>query len=181
MKNKNKILLVSLPLLLSLFGLILLAITESAIAGFLANTGYGLAKLAGIFFLTQHTDFFKTLYFKAIAALLGTVIVGALFQLMHWPGATIILSVSLLAIAVTYGLRFAYKDEKNRPDKLKLAWVLVAYLGTALFFMDWIPQSFLYAADVLLWVCIIDFLLTDYRSEQQIAPTVSIDMDNSTK
>ncbi|MFT3796122.1 GldL-related protein [Flavobacterium sp.] len=169
MKNQIKILLVALPLFIALIGWIMTAIAPGPVATFLIDTGYNVAKLAGMLFLVQHTDFIKTPYFKLIACCLVGVIIGALFKLMHWPGATVILSGSLLAIAVIYLLRFAHKEEKGRSDKLKLAWVLTAYIGTALFFMDWIPRDFLYTADILLWLSIIDFLITDYKSEQQNA------------
>lgn len=172
MKNKTKILLVAMPLFIALIGLFMLAIASSAIGTFLADMGYNLAKLAGILFLVQHTDFIKTPYFKLIACCLVGVAIGALFYLMHWPGATVTLSVSLLAVAVIYALRFANKAERNRSDKLKLAWILVAYIGTALFFIDWLSRNFLYLAEVLLWLNIIDFLVTDYKSEQQITDTV---------
>ncbi len=61
---------------------------------------------------------------------LTVVLVGAMFKIMHWPGANMMLILSLSGLMVIYAARYAFKPRKDLLDNLKViffcSWILAA-------------------------------------------------------
>lgn len=86
----------------------------------------GIARIGAIFLLAREGTSFKRKYFRPIFfMLLALVWTGALFKIMHWEWANIMLFGGLLGMAVTYCFAFATKPIKSALDILKLVWVIL--------------------------------------------------------
>ncbi|MBL8002074.1 MAG: hypothetical protein JNL05_08950 [Flavobacteriales bacterium] len=59
-----------------------------------------------------------------LRAAIGTVLMGVLFKLQHWPGAAALMQTGVLGIVVLYPLRYAAKRPKAFLDHVKLGLAL---------------------------------------------------------
>lgn len=56
---------------------------------------------------------------------LGTVLIGLVFMLQHWPMAMTLLIIGAAAIVLLYPVRYAAKSEKSFLDHVKLGLVIL--------------------------------------------------------
>ena len=61
--------------------------------------------------------------------LLGLVVVGFVFKIMHWPMANLMLIAGAICLLVFYGFHFYKKEQKTEFDYIKLIWI-VAFSST---------------------------------------------------
>ena len=102
-----------------------------------------------------------TWYFR-LGLLLGSLLlVGALFKLLHWAGADVLLLVSLGGLALTYAMRFARKQAKSQFDVLKLVLVLGSCGSTLLLLLHLAPREVRYLPPCLLALAVLDFLYVE--------------------
>lgn len=166
MKNKISFIAIIIFLLVSITGLFLIEFSLQKKLGETLNTiGLSFAQLIGLIMLVTNGTILTTKIFRTIQVGIGFLIIGAMFKIMHWPGASIILLVSMFTIAITYLVRFIYKKNKNRLDVLKLLWVLFSYIGGFLILMHIIPSEYSNIAHVILWLAIIDFVITGIKNK----------------
>ncbi len=74
----------------------------------------------------------KTVYFRIMLVFLALLLLGVLFKLEYLPGASLLLTVSILGIILTYVFRTLKKRQPGLLDWLKLSWLITAatiYLG----------------------------------------------------
>ena len=50
---------------------------------------------------------------------------GALFKVMHWPYANILMLIGGVSIGLLYTIRFLNKEDKSKLDYVKIAIVLI--------------------------------------------------------
>jgi hypothetical protein len=140
-------------------GLLLDALAVGGNVGDLLLT-YGLlvGQLAGLCLLLRNGTLLRSGYFRIIQGLLGLMLVGALFTIMHWARGRELLAASLVGIALTYTVHFVRKSCKTLLDILKLLWVLAAYIGGALVSQHLISRDVVYLTYGLLWLAVIKFV-----------------------
>lgn len=100
----------------------------------------------------------KILTFPLRLALI-ILIFGALFKVMHWPYANILMLIGGVLIGILYTIRFFFKKEKSKLDYIKLAMILVwvfSYLVKA-FHLFYVPYVF----EVLLLILFIYWFLVE--------------------
>jgi len=166
MKNKISLLTIIVFLSVSLSGLFIIEFSPQQKLGETLNTiGLSLAQLIGLIMLVTNGTILTTKIFRTIQIGIGFLMIGAIFKIMHWPGASIILLVSMFTIAITYLVRFIYKKNKIRLDVLKLLWVLFAYIGGLFILMHLLPPEFGNLTHLILWLAIIDFIITGIKNK----------------
>lgn len=166
MKNKISFIAIIIFLLVSISGLFIIEFSPQKKLGETLNTiGLSLAQLIGLIMLVTNGTILTTKIFRTIQIGIGFLMIGAIFKIMHWPGASIILLVSMFTIAITYLVRFIYKKNKIRLDVLKLLWVLFAYIGGLFILMHLLPPEFGNLTHLILWLAIIDFIITGIKNK----------------
>lgn len=72
----------------------------------------------------------KTFYFRIMLVFLAILMLGLLFKLEHLPGASMLMSTSILGLMITYLIRTFNKKKKVLLDWLKLSWfIAVAFIS----------------------------------------------------
>lgn len=76
------------------------------------------------------------------------LIFGALFKVMHWPYAKVLMLIGSVVIGLLYAIRFVNKKTKTKLDNVKLAIILIwvfNYLVTAfhLFYVSYVFEILL--------------------------------------
>jgi hypothetical protein len=166
MANKINILLLVISFIASIIGLsMILTIPENDLGYSIFEYGIGFTQFLGMILVLLNGTIIGTIYFKIIEFLTVSIFAGAAFKIMHWPGSSIILLVSLFGVVITYLIRFINKKEKGHLDILKLLWVLSAYIGGAMLFQHWVPTEFLYITQGLLCLTIIDYIIIGIKSK----------------
>lgn len=116
--TKNKILLIVLFFSLSL-----------VIGGFfvpaLKIVGTYLFILTGLYLMLLNGSFIQTRWFNLVRLAISLLLIGALFKIMHWPGADILIISSALVLIIAYLSHFFYKPRKMPIDYGKLLIVLI--------------------------------------------------------
>lgn len=90
----------------------------------------------------KHTTIRKTVYFRIMLIFLAMLLPGALFKSEHLPGASALITISILGIIITYIIRTFKKKKQVLLDWIKLSWLLataITYLGTVEHF---IPREY---------------------------------------
>lgn len=159
MKNKHLLILILIAFMIFLFGLIINLSGDAAFGSVWVSLGLSFVNLLGINLLVKNGTLRKTTYFKLISVFIGLLIFGAMFKVMHWPGASIILIISLIGIPLIYTIHFLKKTIKNILDFLKLAWVLTPYIAVLFVIMNWGPKELTYLSNIIMLFSIIHFAL----------------------
>ena len=75
---------------------------------------------------------------------ISVLLLGALFKIMHWPYASIVMLLSISGILILYPLRFCFITEKSTMDYVKLALVVLWCLNylTKVFHLYQLPLFF---------------------------------------
>ncbi len=120
--------------------------------------GLWISELAGFFMLILNGTFIKTRFFKILNGAAALIIVGALFKIMHWQYADLLLTMGLIGTILIYFLSFLKKPLKKRLDFLKLTWVIVAFAIAILRFAHLIGEEYQVLSSTLIWLAIIDYL-----------------------
>lgn len=84
----------------------------------------------------------KTVYFRIMLVFLAVLLLGVLLKLEHLPGASLLITVAVTGIIITYVIRTVKKKKRGLLDWLKLSWLTTAaltYLGIAEHF---IPKEY---------------------------------------
>ncbi len=129
----------------------------------LLTYGLELGRLLAWGLLVTSGTIIGTWYFRLIMFLASMLLVGALFKLLHYPGASLMLWVSLPGIMLTYSVRFAYKAHKGQFDIMKLVLVLVSGSSALLLLMRLAPMEVRFLPPCLLSLTVLDFLYLENR------------------
>lgn len=105
----------------------------------------------------------KTVYFRIICFCIGFYILGALFKIMHWQGSSIIISVSLLSVAITYVIRFIKKNPKTVLDIFKMIWVILIAVESILRLEHLIRTEDLILGELVGWFVILFSVIEAYK------------------
>lgn len=157
MKNKIFLILIGIGLLITLAGLFMLMVTNFESGTMLLSSGLSIVNLLGLILLIKNGSILKTIYFKIISLFITIVIFGAMFKIMHWPGATILLMIGLIGIPIVYIFRFINKPAKAPLDVLKLLWVVISYTTTLAVVMHWLPREVTYIPNIIMLATVIYF------------------------
>lgn len=170
MTNKHYIHYIILSLLLAATGLLMMLLESTGNTGeLLLNAGLGVGQILGMLLLLQNGNIQGTVYFRIIRFCMGLILLGAMFKIMHWPGANLILLLSMFGVAITYGIWFLRKKQKGRLDFLKLVWVLSAFIGTVLVILHWVKPGITYIAYGFFWLSLVDFVATGLKTKTLFA------------
>ena len=170
LSNKLYLILIQISLIVAAIGLVLNNFTNAIGLGeTLLNYGFNIGHLLALLLLMKNGTIYKTTYWRIIQFSFGLTILGAMFKIMHWPFAGPILLTSFLSIVITYTIRFYNKKEKRRLDILKFIWVLSYYTGATLIIQHWGPYEVAYFSLGILWLMIIDFVISGVKSKTLFA------------
>jgi len=99
-----------------------------------------------------------TWYFRLSLWLGGLLLLGALFKISHYPGASVLLFGGVGGLMLTYGVRFARKPTQDQFDAVKLLLVLGTGSCAALRLLHLAPAELRYLPPCLLSLAVLDFL-----------------------
>lgn len=122
--------------------------------------------LIGSYLLISNGSTKNTWVFWVLMFQVGIFGIGMLFKIMHWPNANEFLLGAGGSIFITYLIAFILKKKKGRLDILKLLWVFTATVGALLVIFHIIPREYVYVRDVLFWIMVTDFVLTENKRIQ---------------
>jgi hypothetical protein len=168
MKNKHYIYLLIFLFSGSLLAFIISSVMpDNLIFTEITTEGFSLTSITGIVFLMRNGTFYKTIFFKITLGLFALISVGALFKIMHWPGANIALILGFSGTVVNYAIHYTKKQTKSLTDYLKLLWVTLSFLISLGIIMHWGFKDFAIIPQVILLVTIVHFVYTN-RSNQPL-------------
>jgi hypothetical protein len=126
----------------------------------------GIGKLIALHLLIKHGTLLHTSIWRYMRLAFGVVILGALFKIQHWPGAGIIVTAGLLAIAILYVIHYATKTIKRWSDHLKALWVVLAFsvsITDFLHLLSW--GDYLKAAAFMIFWCAFAAFIRERRHD----------------
>jgi hypothetical protein len=89
-----------------------------------------LGQLRGVVFVFDQGTLIKNKPFLLlILAFLGLTFMGAVWKIMHYNFADIMLLTGLIGVPTIYAMHFFKKQDKQRLDILKLAWVIASCMA----------------------------------------------------
>ena len=86
---------------------------------------------------------------------ISILILGAMFKIMHWPGANLIMVSAFSAIALMYLFRFLKLESKSVLDYVILGLAISFAVRGTLIILHWpgaTISTFVFAALLLLWI-----------------------------
>lgn len=94
-----------------------------------------IVQLVALDMILKESTVFFTGYFRFISLCIGVLIIGALFKIMHWPGADQMVLISMSGIAVIYTIRVLHKKRLRFLDISKWAWLITGITSSLLSFL----------------------------------------------
>src|SRR5688500_708020 len=88
---------------------------------FYARQIVALAENVGIIMMLVNGTFIRSRLYKIAQFIVGLVVVGFLFKILHWQGADELLFYPFIILFCLYGVHFINKKPKRRLDVLKVA------------------------------------------------------------
>lgn len=129
--------------------------------------GLRIGGVIGFSLLLSNGTFIKTKYFKIALVIFAIVIIGVLLKILHWiPYANYIITLGISGVVITYFLSFLKKQTKKQLDYLKLIWVIVGFTISILGFSHFLKGEYEGLGIYILWVLIIDFVVTELISRK---------------
>lgn len=141
------------------------AFTTVSDSDFLLTIGLWLIEVAGMFLLLRNGTFLKTRYSRIAMGLTALMIIGALFKIMHWSFQNILLLIGCIGIVFSYLLYFVQKPIKKRLDYLKLAWVVIKYVGALFAINHIITTEYQILTLVLMILALMDYMLPKIKNK----------------
>jgi uncharacterized membrane protein len=83
---------------------------------------------------------------------LGVAIIGALFKILHWPGANILLILGLSWLAIVSFIRSAYVQERSTQGYLNGLSNALMIIGVLFKMMHWPHAMMMLYIGIALWV-----------------------------
>ncbi|WP_025665641.1 GldL-related protein [Aquimarina megaterium] len=163
--NQTLTILIILGVLITLIGWFLSSFTTIENSDFLFRIGLWLIEVPGMFLLLSNGTFLKTRYSRIAMGLTALMIIGVLFKIMHWSFQNILLLIGCIGIVFSYLLHFVQKPIKKRLDYLKLAWVIVKYIGAILFLSHVIGKEYQILTTVLMILALMDYMLPRIKNK----------------
>ncbi|WP_299242218.1 hypothetical protein [uncultured Aquimarina sp.] len=84
---------------------------------------------------------------------------------MHWSFGNPILVGGCIGIVISYLIHFLKKPIKKRIDYLKMVWVIVLYIGSALRLYHIIPRDYRILTTVLMILALMDYMLPKIKNK----------------
>ncbi|AXT55384.1 hypothetical protein D1815_06290 [Aquimarina sp. AD1] len=163
--NQTLTILIILGILMSLTSVFLLNFTSVANSDFLLTIGIWLIEMGGMFLLLHNGTFIKTVYSRIVMGMFVLILVGTVFKIMHWPFNNMIIIVGCVGIVCVYVLHFTKKPIKKRLDYLKLAWVVLLYIGAILKLYHLIFGDYRILTVVLMILALMDYMLPKIKNK----------------
>ncbi|AFM05572.1 hypothetical protein Fleli_3241 [Bernardetia litoralis DSM 6794] len=138
---------------------------------YLIQGGFTLAQWWGIYLIFKNGTTKNTFYWQIIRFLLGVLVFGVFFKIMHWPFAGIMLMVSLLGISFTYLVRFVAKNDFSVLSILKFLWVFSTGILSFLSITRIIPKNnntISFIPLILFCMLFTLFLSQEYKSKKAL-------------
>ena len=95
-----------------------------------------------VYMMVSDSKLMKTIYGKLLAIEFAIFFIGILWKIQHWPGASLILLVSGLAMMITYMARFINKKETQLLDWLKISWVFSFVVSHIIFLRFFVLEMY---------------------------------------
>jgi hypothetical protein len=157
MSNKTTLFLIGTLLLVGILGFVLPGDSPNKVTQF----GLGAAHLIALYMLINNGTLRSTWFWFLILGCVLLALLGAMFKIMHWPYANMMLLAGLCSIGLAYLASFLRKPSKGIFDVLKLIWVWLNYGSMLLFLYRAITASVYYWTSIvsilLFWALVIHF------------------------
>jgi hypothetical protein len=128
------------------------------------------AEMLSLLVLVIYGTFKKSPYFSYTLGAMGLILVGALFKILHYPGADQLLALPFLIVPILYLPHFIAKPSKNLVDYMKLCSVVLFSLPAPLhalqIFSDPLKLILEDVFTVLLFATVIAFVAQDERKRR---------------
>ncbi len=98
-----------------------------------------------------------TYYWGILMVLFSVLIIGALFKIQHWEGASLIITLSVYSTVAVYMVRFITKKRKTLLDVLKLLLVIIYSASYYMRVMHWIPELYTRFTPIIFLAVIFEF------------------------
>jgi hypothetical protein len=168
MTTKRNLIGILISAVFSISGATFLLFENEVIGTPLLSLGNIMAFVFGLIMILAHSEIVGTKYWKIILlTFIASNILGFL-PAVEGINLTYIFIPILLTYLITYLIWFAKKSKLKHLDILKLLWIIAMTLIPILVFFKAIPDFFIYAGDIILWVLIIDFILLGVRNKNLI-------------
>lgn len=166
-KNKTLLIIIGVSVVAILSGLILLLISpQNDLSLMLIDSGMLISLLFGLILLIRNGSITSTNYWRILKFCISIALVGSILLILHIAGARILLSVSFLAMAITYSVRFFNKLHKNHLDILKFLWFITAMISAILIILKLIPTQLNLIPYGLFWLTIMVFIVQGVQSKK---------------
>lgn len=169
MVTKRNLIGIAIAALLSILGLILTFNGNTGLGNSLLSLGGLAAFFFGLIMLLAESSIIGTIYWKIILVTwFGSNILWFLSLIPNFNVLPLVIGVLAIYFG-TYCIWFFKKEKKAHLDYLKLFWVLNATLIPIGVTFKLLPSKFIYAADIVFWIMIVDFLFIAFKSKKGFA------------
>ena len=111
--------------------------------------------LTGGYLIVKNGRFLKTSYFRFIGIGVSAIIIGAMFKIMHWPYASLILGFGYGWIAILYLIHQIINKNRRWIDWLKLLCLTMLLASKYFQTMHWPYNDEIYIISILLLIVIV--------------------------
>lgn len=143
-----------------------LRLNDNIHAYFLWDLGGTAFFFAGTMFLLREGTFIESRELKISYVGFSLFIIGAMFKIMHWPIAGILLSIGLAWIFLLYFIHFVRKKRKTLIDSGKLIFVF-SFLSARYLTINHLPKDYevSFFSIMLLVLLVVSFIKTDVEQD----------------
>ena len=125
------------------------------------------AENIGIIMMLVNGTFVSTRLFKIALFIVGLIVFGFLFKIMHMPGADVLLLYPFITLFCLYLVHFINKESKKRVDLLKVAMLISFLVLPPLIMLHIISEenreAIALIGHILFWLTFLDFLYTSRK------------------
>ena len=123
-----------------------------------------IGKIGGIVLLLSKGTFIKNRTLGSWVSLcFAVIIVGALFKIMHWQSASVLLVVGLLGVPLFYAIHFYQKKTKTLLDILKLLWLTSISISKIIAFLHLPYRNQVSLLEIVLFLIMFAFFVYEQR------------------
>jgi hypothetical protein len=125
------------------------------------------AETVGIIMMLVNGTFIGSRLYTIALFVIGLIVLGFLFQIMHLPGADELLLYPYIILFCLYLVHFIYKKPKKRVDILKLVMLISFLVLPPLIMLHMISEEnrelIVVTSHILFWLTFLDFLHTSRK------------------
>ncbi len=148
--------------LLTISGLCLvysLLVGQNVFTQSLLELSFSIAQLYGLLLIFKAGNLQFSKHFRFMQAAFAVGLIGALFRVLHWPGAKILMLGATMAIVLIYTIWVFQKPVKKPLDWAKLLWLLSTELSALGIATHWFTFK-------TAWISYLPFILLFFLFQQ---------------